>query len=385
MKILHTADWHVGVTIRGRKRDEEQRAVLEEIASISVEQEVDLVIVAGDLFHNAAPTPEAEDIAYNALLKLAQNDRQLILISGNHDSSHRLDAIRPLLKLANVTACGRLRRPDDGGVVELVVRTGETVVAALLPFLSQRGIVTADHLMSGSTAENVQEYADRMRRIVGLFAGSFRDDAVNLIVAHLTVAAAKLGGGERQAHTIFGYHVPANIFPTDAHYVALGHLHREQKVSGPCPTYYSGSPILIDFGEEDNVPSVSMIEARAGSPATVDTQKLTSPRGMRTLRGNRDVLMKLKDSVGDDFLRIEIEEKPTPGLADEIRDTFPNAVDVRISEDEPVQTSNRLDLAKLAAPRDLFVEYLEDSEIQNAALVSLFDTLVEEALETDQT
>lgn len=384
MKILHTADWHLGVTLRGRKRDEEQRAVLEEIAMIADDREVDLVIIAGDLFHNAAPTPEAEETAYQALLRLARDERHLMLISGNHDSSHRLDAIRPLLKLANVTACGRLRPPDEGGVVELTVRTGETAIAALLPFLSQRGIVTADHLMSGSAAENVQEYADRMRRIVGLFAESFQEDAVNLIIAHLTVAAAKLGGGERQAHTIFGYHVPANIFPTDAHYVALGHLHRAQEVAGPGQICYSGSPILIDFGEEENTPSVTLIEATAGSPVKTETIGLTSARGLRTLTGTRDGLMDLAEGVGDDYLKILIEEQAGPGLADEIRDAFPNAVDVVIAGDEPESsTVERLDLAKLGAPRDLFMAYMKDQEIDNEDLVGLFDTLVEEALETD--
>ena len=384
MKILHTADWHIGVALRGRKRDEEQRAVLEEIAKIAVDRDVDLVIVAGDLFHNAAPTPEAEEIAYRALLQLAKDERHIILIAGNHDSAHRLDAIRPLLKLASVTACGRVRPPADGGVVELTARTGETVVAALLPFLSQRGIVTADRLMSQSAAENVQEYGDRMRRIVDLFAKPFRDDAVNLMVAHLTVAAAKLGGGERQAHTIFGYHVPANIFPTDAHYVALGHLHRAQKVAGPGQIRYSGSPLLIDFGEEANEPSVTVLEAKPGSPATSEIVSLESPRGMQHLRGTRDNLMEMVESVGDDYLKIEIEEKPTPGLADEIRDIFPNAVDVRIAGDEPEQRSDRLDLTKLAAPRDQFLEFMSENEIENEALVSLFDTLVEETLEADQ-
>lgn len=384
MRFLHTADWHVGVTLRGRKRDEEQRAVLDEIVRVADERDVDLVIVAGDLFHNAAPTPEAEAIAYRALLHLAKDDRQIILIAGNHDSSHRLDAIRPLLSLANVTACGRLRPPGEGGVVEMTARSGEPVVAALLPFLSQRGIVTADRLMDKSAAENVQAYADRMRRIVELFSEPFRDDAVNLVIAHLTVAAAKMGGGEREAHTVFGYHVPANIFPTNAHYVALGHLHREQTVNGPGQIRYSGSPLLIDFGEEANQPAVTVVEAQPGTPAEVDVVPLESARGMRVLRGPRDQLAALVDTVGDDYLKIEVEERPAPGLADEIRELFPNAVDVRIAGDAPVQKTEALDLSKLAAPRDLFIEFLKDNETEDEDLLSLFDTLVEEVLEADQ-
>ena len=384
MKILHTADWHIGVTLRGRKREVEQREVLKEIKAIADQQAVDLVIIAGDLFHNAVPTPEAERIAYQALLDLSADERQVVLIAGNHDSSQRLDAIRPLLQLTNVTAAGRLRRPDEGGVVELTLRTGEKAVAALLPFLSQRGIVTADHLMSESAAEHTQEYADRMRRIVERFARKFREDAVNLVIAHLTIAAAKIGGGERQAHTIFSYFVPPNIFPTDAHYVALGHLHRAQQVDGPGQIHYSGSPLLIDFGEEANQPSVNIVEATAGSPARTESIGLAQARGFRTLRGTREQLSKLQDQVGEDYLRIQVEEKPIPGLADEMRDAFPNAVDVVVVGDEPESSSDQVDLTQLGTPRDLFMEFLVERKVDDEGLVQLFDALVEEALETDQ-
>ena len=83
---------------------------------------------------------------------------------------------------------------------------------------------------------------------------------VNLLTAHLTVVGASTGGGEREAHTVMGYAVPATVFPSNAHYVALGHLHRSQQVIGPCPVRYSGSPLAVDFGEEENVCSVAIVD-----------------------------------------------------------------------------------------------------------------------------
>ena len=159
------------------------------------------------------------------------------------------------------------------------------------------------------------------------------------------------------------------------------------KKQPPCLPFNtsSGTFETKNFGEEENVPSITLIEAAAGSPATTESIELTSARGLRTLRGTRDGLLELREHAGDDYLRIQVEEKPTPGLADEIRDTFPNAVDVVIAGDEPdVSTVERLDLKKLGAPRDLFTAYLKEREIENQDLVALFDTLVEEALETDQ-
>src|SRR5690349_2130715 len=96
MKILHTADWHVGKTVRGHSRADEHRAVLDELVAVAEAREVDLVIVAGDLFDTASPTPESEQIVYQALLGLRATGAQVVVIAGNHDNPHRLLAVAPL-------------------------------------------------------------------------------------------------------------------------------------------------------------------------------------------------------------------------------------------------------------------------------------------------
>ena len=111
MKILHTADWHVGRTLRGRNRADEHRAVLDEIVAITRDAAVDLVLVAGDQFDRAVPTPESEEIVYDALLRLARTGAQVVVIAGNHDNPRRLTAVRPLLELANADS---LRPPTQG-------------------------------------------------------------------------------------------------------------------------------------------------------------------------------------------------------------------------------------------------------------------------------
>ena len=111
MRILHTADWHVGATLRGRSRADEHREVLAEIVAIAEERDVDLAIVAGDLFHHPAPGPESEQIVYEALLKLARDDRQVVLVAGNHDNPARVEAIRPLLGMAGIHAAGHPAPP----------------------------------------------------------------------------------------------------------------------------------------------------------------------------------------------------------------------------------------------------------------------------------
>src|SRR5213596_2801936 len=102
MKLLHTSDWHVGKLLRGRSRADEHREVLAEIAGIAAAEEVDAVLVAGDLFDTAAPSPESEEIVYRALLGLAATGATVVVVAGNHDNPRRLSAVAPLLELGRV-------------------------------------------------------------------------------------------------------------------------------------------------------------------------------------------------------------------------------------------------------------------------------------------
>ncbi|HKY69177.1 MAG TPA: exonuclease subunit SbcD, partial [Acidimicrobiales bacterium] len=284
MKVLHTSDWHVGKAIRGRSRAAEHRAVLAEIAGIAEGERVDLVIVAGDLFDTAAPTAESERIVYRALLDLAAGGRPVVVVAGNHDSAQRLAAVAPLSAASGITVASGIRPPDEGGVLE-VAAGGQTALVALLPFPSQRYVVTADLLLAGDAADAHAEYADRVVRILRLLTGGFRADTVNLVAAHLMVMGGTMGGGERGAHTVFDYWVPATAFPPAAQYVALGHLHRPQQLHGPAPLHYCGSPLQLDFGETENAPAVNVVDLRPGAPAVVRSVPLTTGRRLRTLRG----------------------------------------------------------------------------------------------------
>src|SRR5680860_534544 len=187
MRILHTADWHVGRTIRGRSRAAEHLAVLAEITAIARAEAVDLVLVAGDQFDTAAPSPEAERIVYRALLDLAEV-APVVVVGGNHDSAQRLEAVAPLLAASRVLVGATVLRPADGGVLRLDVASGESAQIALLPFVSQRGIVRAEQLMATGADEQSQRYDARLRALVGALTDGFAGDTVNLVLSHLMVA-----------------------------------------------------------------------------------------------------------------------------------------------------------------------------------------------------
>ena len=382
MKLLHTSDWHVGRTMRGMSRAEEHESVLSEIAGIAAAEEVDVVLVVGDLFDTAAPSPEAERIVYRALLDLSATGATVVVVSGNHDNERRLQAVEPLLGLGRIVTRASFARPEAGGVVEVTSRRGERAVIALLPFLSQRYVVKVDDLMEREAGEHILQYGDRVRRILDTLTAGFRPDAVNVVAAHLMVTGGMAGGGERAAHTIFEYCVPPQAFPASTHYVALGHLHRPQRVGGPCPIWYCGSPLQLDFGESDDHKCVLLVEASPETPAEVRPVRLRSGRRLRTLRGTLEELRALSGTTGDDYLRVFVRDHARAGLAEEVREMLPLAVDVRV--DPPAGPDVASAQPRTGrAPRELFADYLAEARATDHRVLALFDRLYDEAHATD--
>jgi len=379
MRLLHTSDWHVGKGIRGRSRAAEHQAVLAELAAVADRESVDVVIVAGDLFDTATPTADSERIVYQALLNLAAGGRPVVVIAGNHDSAGRLAAVAPLSEASGIHVASAIRKPGEGGVIDLPLGA-ETARIALLPFPSQRYVVTADLLMAANDAADTHAaYADRVGRILGALTGGFETGTVNIVVAHLMVLGGLMGGGERGAHTVFDYWVPATAFPSSAQYVALGHLHRAQRIDGPAPLHYCGSPLQLDFGETANEPVVSVIDVRPGLPADVRSVPLTAGLRLRTLRGPLAALAERAGSVGDDHLRLVLDEPSRIGLADEARELFPTAVEVVLAaRDEQAATATKAEARLGRTPRDLLSDYLDERDAADPRVVTLFDELVDE-------
>ena len=131
MRLLHTGDWHVGKALRGRSRAEEHRAVLAEIVAVAKAHEVEVALVAGDLFDTSSPNPESEEIVYRALLELAQTTEWVVVIAGNHDHPRRLAAVEPLMRLTNIRMLTAVQRPEAGGVLTLQTKSGAARVLTM--------------------------------------------------------------------------------------------------------------------------------------------------------------------------------------------------------------------------------------------------------------
>ena len=378
MKILHTSDWHVGKVLKGQSRLEEHIAVLAEIVGVAEAERPDLVIVAGDLFDTAAPTPETKKVVVRALTALRRHAGAVVVIAGNHDNGAEIDALRPWAEGAGVTLRGTVGRPEDH-LISGVTAGGEAWRLAALPFVSQRYAVRATEMFELSAADAAATYADHTARLIATLTAPFGDGsrAVNLVTAHLTVLGGTLGGGERGAHPIDAYAVPASVFPASAHYVALGHLHRRQQVAGGAPVHYCGAPIAVDFGEQDNTPSVSIVEVTASTAARVRDVPVTAAVPLRTVRGTLAELSAVKPDERA-WLRVYVRETPRAGLREEVQALLPRALEVRIDPQllprlEPTTTTRTGH-----SPRELFGEYLTAKGVDDEPVVELFNRLYEE-------
>jgi exonuclease SbcD len=387
VKILHTSDWHVGKVLKGRDRHEEHAAALGSLVRIAREEDVDLVLVAGDLFETAAPTARTQGLVMQTLLALREDARQVVVIAGNHDNQSLIDAVyRPVLGEIGLHVLGLPKRPDAGGAFALRTRDGTQVRVAALPFLSHRYAVRAAEVMFHEFAEHALDYSSQVAEIVRLLTADFAPDSVNVVMAHGTLLGGRRGGGEREVQTSLDYELPASMFPGGAHYVALGHLHRQQEIPGPCPIYYSGSPLAIDFGEEGNEPSALVVTAEPGVRADATPVPVGGGRRLKTLRGTLEQVIAEGEQAGDAYLRVVLSEPGRAGLGDLVRDKLPNTLEVLLDDahrpnpgqrgagDHGTARPSRIG----RSPMQLFGDYLAEQDVADQRLEAMFAELLDE-------
>lgn len=299
MRLLHTADWHLGKRLQDFNRHKEQEAVLEEIVQIADEQHVDLVLIAGDLFDTFNPDHKAEDLLYRTLKRLSNGgSRAVVAIAGNHDNPSRLEAQDHFARECSIVLMGFPQtefRPFDcdikilrsaPGFVELQLATYEKPVRIILtPYANESRMKAYFGLL------NVEdELRQHLQRHWQTLADTYMDEeGINLLIAHLFVM--KRGGeqpeesdDERSILQVGGASVIyTDMIPAQVRYTALGHLHRYQELGGGHgPVVYSSSPLAYSFAETDQQKYVVLVDAEPGQAVTVTPVPLKT--GRRLLR-----------------------------------------------------------------------------------------------------
>lgn len=372
MKLLHTADWHLGARLVERERLPEQAAFLDWLIEVLKAEQVDALLVSGDVFDAANPPQEAVALYFDFLKRLADlKTVRAVITGGNHDSASHLNAPRELLKRFEVHVFG--------SAGETVVDLGGAVVAAV-PFLRERDLRQAG---TGETMATVQDqvkgairahYAGQLAACRGVAQGR-----PVIAMGHLTVLGAVTSDSEREVHIGSLGHVGADVFE-GFDYTALGHLHRPQKVAGREVVRYSGSPIPLSFSEAGDAKSVVVIDTDG-----MKLRLLPVPASRPLIRAeaNRATLgADLEMVPAGCWAEVTVKlEAPEPDLDRQVREAAGGRFEVlKVLADLPVLEAAPWQATAPALndlePREVFRELLKERQIEGEELREVFEELL---------
>jgi exonuclease SbcD len=292
-----------------------------------------------------------------------------------------------LAEFVGVQARGLPRRSVDGGLIEVPTRSGHVARVAAVPWASPGRIVEALTLARDETLAK-QQYADAMQRILAHLAEGFRHDTVNLVAAHSYIAGAKSCGSERVVTMGDEWAATAQSIPAAAQYVALGHVHRPQRIEAAGPhTQYAGSPMQLDFGEVGDEKSFVVIDAAPGKPPRVDRVPYQGAAQLGEWAGTMTELERDADMLRHfGYLKVRITlDSPVPDLNRRARQILPNIVVVEAALPETaagdIESGRTSRPAAVVVPLDQFRAFYqrEHQRDPQPETLSMFSELYAEA------
>lgn len=320
MKFLHISDLHIGKRINEFSMMEDQKYILNRILEIANMEQADGILIAGDIYDKAVPSAEAVQVFDWFLTKLAEQEKKVFVVSGNHDSAERIAFGAQLMKGRNVYLS-----PVYNGEATKVTMTdayGEICVY-LLPFIKP---VVVRHILEKED-EKGEKIPESYHDAVKLAVDRMKVDCEkrNILVAHQFVAGA--GRCDSEEVTVGGLdNVDAEVFDL-FDYVALGHIHSPQSVKRET-VRYCGTPLKYSFSEAEQEKSVTVVECREKGEVEITTIPLTPIRDMRKIRGTYlEVTARsfYQDRNTEDYVQVTLtdEEDILDGLQ-KLRVIYPN-------------------------------------------------------------
>jgi DNA repair protein SbcD/Mre11 len=306
MRILHTSDWHLGRSLEQINRIEEQREFIDCLCKTVEEQNIDLILVAGDIYDTYNPSAAAEELFYDAMDRLNdRGKRAVIVIAGNHDNPERLCAASPLAYKNGVILLGypysdagtykingeNIKIVDSGpGWLEISISScSHNAVVLTLPYPSESRL---EEILSRDAEESKLQkaYSEKIGTLLIKLSQKFRDDTVNIVTGHFFLRGGKESDSERTLQVGGALTVDPAVLPSNAHFTAMGHLHRPQRIKdSPCPAYYSGSPLAYSFSETDYSKAIYIIDAEPGKECEILPVSLDCGKPLRSWKAEKGI------------------------------------------------------------------------------------------------
>lgn len=361
MRILHTADWHIGAKSDDLDRFPEQKEALKQLVEYSKSYNVDMVLISGDIYDNLVPSAEDEELFYKTVVELSRNgDCAVVAIAGNHDDHKRIGNANIFADKFGIYLVGSIdnikidsNRTDTNiyatnagkGYIEFHTKQGEDCVLALLPYPS--------YYRYKEIKKEGQPFQDKVEEWLNYGASKFRDDTINITMAHLLSFGLNLDEDDYQAYTsvssTFNY-VDQKIFHNKAHYTALGHLHATLTVNKDKNIFYSGALINLHFSPKNDEPTnILIVDLDKNGVQNIIKQPLnvkmlkkftatSVSQAHKILNENPDDLVKIiienVDTFDGDIDNTEYTPYVTPSDLKNLRKQHPNLVTLSVITNE---------------------------------------------------
>lgn len=284
MRVLHTSDWHLGKNLEGCSRMDEQEAFLKDFVEIVQENNIDMVVIAGDIYDNSNPPARAEKMFYDTLKKIsAKGERTTLVIAGNHDNPERLIAAGPLARdhgiimvgtpksVVSVGEYGNSEVLEAGeGFIEVQIKDEKAVILTV-PYPSEKRLNEVLYGEMDEEEEKAKTYGERIKALFDRLQSKYREDTINLVVSHLFTMGSEEAGSERNVQLGGSFIVDGGCFPEKAQYIALGHVHKPQLVPGTSKrARYSGSPLQYNKKEINFKKKCFIVDVKAHEECKIE-------------------------------------------------------------------------------------------------------------------
>jgi len=316
MKILHTADWHIGKVLHKHPLSDEMALFLDWLESVIRSQSIDVLLVSGDIFDVANPAVKDRSTYYGFLSRLIGTGTKVIITGGNHDSVALLDAPQEILRHLDVTVIGGAQDDLGNELIEIKDITEETkLVIAAVPFLRDKDLrnLSSDTAFD-NRADALREGIRRHYHALGDICNQEYKGVPRIAMGHLYARGASTSESERDIHIGNAAAVDSTVFSDAFDYIALGHIHRPQIVGGSEMCRYSGSPIALSFSEKNDVKTVLLVELSDGNLASPTVIEVPKARDLYKVSGTiqevKSALEKYKpDFELVSFVEVEVTEE----------------------------------------------------------------------------
>ena len=363
MRILHTADWHIGQRLHDRQRIDEHKEFLNWLLNTIQEQKVDLLLVSGDIFDTALPSAEATNLYYRFLFRLFnETDAYTVIIAGNHDSPRHLDAPKEFLKMGRIHVVGITHDPTEC-VVEIPPDKPQIAIAAV-PYLSENEL---PHVSYETEIDKQERYRERLKSFYQDCVSNMSENMPKILMGHLSVHGGCVGDSERNIQIGGATAIEANDFPDNADYVALGHLHRPQSLKGKeYPIQYAGSPIPLRFNEAGYQKKAFLLEFSEDNNL-IRNDEINIPifKELITLEGDENHILSqaMLGNWDGKYIQVKLKlDTVRTGIADEIRKTFSDrGGDVLTVELQMKNEGERpnIDVEDMKQPGEIFDQFYQ--------------------------